>query len=75
MYISAWLYTHLVIVNPYLLLEKFERELDMPLVRSTSKKAFSKNVAAEVRAGKPAKQAEAIAYNEKREASKKKAKK
>lgn len=38
----------------------------MPLIKSTSKKAFSKNVAAEVRAGKPVKQAVAIAYAVKR---------
>ena len=44
----------------------------MPLVKSTSKKAFNKNVAAEVRAGKPVKQAVAIAFSEKREAEKKK---
>ena len=43
----------------------------MPLIKSTSKKAFSKNVAAEVRAGKPQKQAVAIAYSTKRSAYKK----
>ena len=47
----------------------------MPLVKSTSKKAFEKNVKTEVKAGKPVKQAVAIAYSEKREAAKKKAKK
>ena len=41
----------------------------MPLVKSTSKSAFRKNVAAEVRAGKPAKQAVAIAYSVKRRAA------
>ena len=46
----------------------------MPLTKSTSKKAFSKNVSAEVKAGKPVKQAVAIAYSEKREAAKKKGK-
>ena len=44
----------------------------MPLIKSKSKKAFSKNVAAEVRAGKPTKQAVAIAYSVKRKANKKK---
>jgi hypothetical protein len=44
----------------------------MPLSKSSSKKAFSKNVRAEVRAGKPKKQAVAIAYSVKRKASKKK---
>ena len=47
----------------------------MPLVKSTSKKAFEKNIKAEVKAGKPVKQAVAIAYSEKREAQKAKAKK
>ena len=44
----------------------------MPLTKSTSKAAFSKNVRAEVKAGKPVKQAVAIAYSEKRAAAKKK---
>lgn len=44
----------------------------MPLSKSTSKKAFNKNVSTEVKAGKPVKQAVAIAYSEKREAAKKK---
>lgn len=43
----------------------------MPLKKSTSKKAFSENVKAELKAGKPVKQAVAIAYSEKREAEKK----
>ena len=41
----------------------------MPLVKSASKAAFRKNVAAEVKSGKPAKQAVAIAYSVKRAAS------
>ena len=40
----------------------------MPLVKSSSKAAFRKNVAAEVNAGKPVKQAVAIAYSVKRAA-------
>lgn len=43
----------------------------MPLQKSTSKQAFKKNVSAEVKAGKPVKQAVAIAYSEKRAAAKK----
>jgi hypothetical protein len=43
----------------------------MPLQKSTSKKAFSKNVATEVKAGKPIKQAVAIAYATKKAAAKK----
>ncbi len=35
----------------------------MPLIKSKSKKAISKNIATEVKAGKPTKQAVAIAYN------------
>ena len=44
----------------------------MPLVKSKSKEAFKKNVKTEMKAGKPIKQAVAIAYSEKREATKKK---
>ena len=46
----------------------------MPLVKSPSKAAFRKNVRAEVRAGKPVKQAVAIAYSVKRKAAGKKRK-
>ena len=34
----------------------------MPLIKSPSKAAFRKNVAAEVKSGKPVKQSVAIAY-------------
>jgi hypothetical protein len=47
----------------------------MPLVKSKSEKAFKKNVATEVKAGKPLKQAVAIAYSTKRAAQHKKGKK
>lgn len=47
----------------------------MPLKKSTSDKAFKQNIKTEVKAGKPVKQAVAIAYSEKREAEKKKGKK
>lgn len=43
----------------------------MPLVKSASKSAFRKNVSSEVRAGKPVKQAVAIAYATQRTAAKK----
>jgi len=43
----------------------------MPLVKSTSKAAFGKNIGAELKAGKPQKQAVAIAYAVKRDAAKK----
>ena len=42
----------------------------MPLIKSTSKEAFRKNVAAEAKT-KPIKQAVAIAYSMKREAASK----
>lgn len=42
----------------------------MPLVKSTSKNAFRSNVKAEMAAGKPQKQAVAIAYATKRAAAK-----
>ena len=43
----------------------------IPLVKSASKEAFRKNVKAEMGAGKPQKQAVAIAYATKRAAAKK----
>jgi hypothetical protein len=46
----------------------------MPLKKSSSPKAFKENIKAEVKSGKPVKQAVAIAYSEKREAEKAKAK-
>jgi hypothetical protein len=44
----------------------------MPLINSASKAAFQKNVATEVKAGTPTKQALAIAYAKQREARKRK---
>ena len=44
----------------------------MPLVKSASKGAFRKNIKAELAAGKPQKQAVAIAYSVKRRAAPKK---
>lgn len=44
----------------------------MPLAKSAMPKAFRQNIKAEVKAGKPIKQAVAIAYSVKREAAKKK---
>jgi hypothetical protein len=45
------------------------------LKKSTSPKAFKENIKTEIKAGKPVKQAVAIAYSEKREAEKAKKKK
>ena len=42
----------------------------MPLVKSASKKAMSENIRREMHAGKPQKQAVAIAYSVKRQAAK-----
>ena len=42
----------------------------MPLVKSASKGAFRANIKAEIKAGKPQKQAVAIAYSVKRKAKK-----
>jgi len=42
----------------------------MPLKKSASPKAFRENVKAEIKAGKPIKQAVAIAYATKRSATK-----
>ena len=47
----------------------------MPLIKSTSMKAFKENIRKEVAAGKPQKQAVAIAYSEKRAAGKTKTRK
>lgn len=47
----------------------------MPLTKSPSKQAFEKNIKAEIKAGKPPKQAVAIAYAVKREAKAPKGKK
>ena len=47
----------------------------MPLIKSMTPKAFKENIKTEVKAGKPVKQAVAIAYSEKREAQKSAAKK
>ena len=44
----------------------------MPLKKSPSKEAFKSNVKAEVKSGKPVKQAVAIAYSVKRAAAAKK---
>jgi hypothetical protein len=46
----------------------------MPLIKSKSKRAFRKNVATEMHAGKPQKQAVAIAYSVQRRAGKRKGK-
>lgn len=42
----------------------------MPLIKSTSPKALSENIKTEMDAGRPPKQAEAIAYSERRAAGK-----
>jgi len=44
----------------------------MPLAKGKSKEAFKKNVETEIKAGKPTKQAVAIAYSEKRRSKGKK---
>lgn len=46
----------------------------MPLIKSKSKQAFQENVRTEIAAGKPVKQAVAIAYSTKRAAGGKTAK-
>ena len=43
----------------------------MPLSKGKSKKSFVKNIKTEIKAGKPQKQAVAIAYSVKRRAKKK----
>ena len=59
------------VVRMYEILFLYSRKDNtMPLKKSTSKKAFKSNVSAEVRAGKPVRQAVAIAYSQKRAAAK-----
>lgn len=52
----------------------FLKVLKMPLIYSDSDEAFKKNVETEIKAGKPRKQALAIAYKIKRDAQKDKRK-
>ena len=51
------------------------RSKTMPLKKSASPKAFKENIKTEVKAGKPVKQAVAISYAVKKEATKAKSKK
>jgi len=60
-----------VVKKPQLKKATTRKEKTMPLKKSTSAKAFKENIKTEVKAGKPVKQAVAIAYSEKREAAKK----
>lgn len=48
---------------------------NMPLKSGTSKKTFEKNIKTEVKAGKPERQALAIAYSMKKDSQKKRGKK
>jgi hypothetical protein len=57
------------------IVKKIIEEKEMPLKKSASPKAFKENIKTEVKAGKPVKQAVAIAYAEKRAAKPTKAKK
>jgi hypothetical protein len=50
--------------------QRNEQENDMPLKKGTSKATFQHNIATEVKAGKPVKQAVAIAWSQKRAAQK-----
>lgn len=54
---------------------KIKGKIPVPLKKSTSKAAFKHNIRAEYNAGKPIKQAVAIAYSEKRAAEHKKKRK
>jgi hypothetical protein len=54
-----------------MLIGTYTREhYQMPLIKGKSKKALGENIATERRAGKPEKQAVAIAFSERREARK-----
>lgn len=47
-----------------------EKEIDMPLIHSSSDKARSENIRREIEAGKPRAQAAAIGYSVQRQAEK-----
>ena len=49
---------------------RLQKENKMPLIKSAKPAAFKKNIKTEVKAGKPVKQAVAIAYSEARAANK-----
>jgi len=59
-----------VVKKPQLKKATTRKEKTMPLKKSTSAKAFKENIKTEVKAGKPVKQAVAIAYAEKNAAKK-----
>ena len=73
--LADWPFPIEVKTKPTLQKATTRKEKKMPLKKSTSAKAFKENIKTEVKAGKPVKQAVAIAYSEAREAKKAKAKK
>lgn len=56
---------------PWMIFCKHFERYKMPLMKSGSAKTFKSNIKTEMKAGKPKKQAVAIAYAEKREKSEK----
>jgi len=73
--LADWPFPIEVKTKPTLQKATTRKEKKMPLKKSTSAKAFKENIKTEVKAGKPVKQAVAIAYAEKNAAKKTKAKK
>jgi len=73
--LANWPFPIEVKTKPMLQKATTRKEKKMPLKKSTSAKAFKENIKTEVKAGKPVKQAVAIAYAEKNAAKKTKAKK
>ena len=59
-----------VVKKPQVKKATTRKEAKMPLKKSASPKAFKENIKTEVKAGKPVKQAVAIAYSEARAAKK-----
>ena len=49
--------------NARTLFNQIRKKINMPLKSGSSKKVISKNIATEIKAGKPPKQAIAIAYS------------
>ena len=69
-FLADWPFPVEVKTKPALQKATTRKEKKMPLKKSASPKAFKENIKTEIKAGKPMKQAVAIAYAEKNAAKK-----